>query len=292
MDDTRGMVELDIDKAMKELPVIPDVAMKIVGMAEESMDLSFAQLEDLIKLDPVLSAKILKVANSALYARQREITSLKMAISLIGFKTIKSLVLLISASNLFSKYRKGQFYRTFWRHSLYSAFTSKRITLLSATKEWAEQLFLTGLFHDIGQIALYNADPEGYERILKRRQEGNLRIRALEQEYFGTTHTEVGAEVLTRWNFPPLFVEVALFHGRDVVTSANRKWIAIVSMSDILANEFEGFPLPPEKESVLQELSQTIALKPEDIAVLRMNFLNTLKEDPLYRECEELFNLS
>ncbi len=148
------MVDLDIERAMKELPVIPDVAMKIVGMAEENMDLSFGQLEDLIKLDPVLSAKILKVANSALYARQREITSLKMAISLIGFKTIKSLVLLISASNLFSKYRKTQFYRMFWRHSLYSAFTSKRLTLLSSTKDWAEQLFLTGLFHDIGQIAL------------------------------------------------------------------------------------------------------------------------------------------
>lgn len=285
------MVDLDIEKAMKELPVIPDVAMKIVGMAEESMDLSFGQLEDLIKLDPILSAKILKVANSALYARQREITSLKMAISLIGFKTIKSLVLLISASNLFSKYRKTQFYRMFWRHSLYSAFASKRLTSLSSTKEWAEQLFLTGLFHDIGQIALYNADPEGYERILKRRQEENLRIRALEQEYFGTTHTEVGAEVLNRWNFPPLFVEVALFHGRDVVTSTNRKWIAIVSMADILANEFEGFPLPQEKESVLQELSQTIALKQDDITALRRNFLNTLKEDPLYRECEQLFYL-
>ncbi len=285
------MVDLDIEKAMRELPVIPDVAMKIVGMAEESMDLSFGQLEDLIKLDPILSAKILKVANSALYARQREITSLKMAISLIGFKTIKSLVLLISAANLFPKYRKTQFYKMFWRHSLYSAFTSKRLTLLNSTKDWAEQLFLTGLFHDIGQIALYNTDPAGYERILKRRQEENLRIRMLEQEYFGTTHTEVGAEVLTRWNFPPLFVEVALFHGKDVVTSANRKWIAIVSMSDILANEFEGFPLPSEKESVLRELSQTIALRMEDLEALRKDFLKTLKEDPLYRECEQLFQL-
>lgn len=276
---------------MKELPVIPDVAMKIVGMAEESMDLSFGQLEDLIKIDPVLSAKILKVANSALYARQREITSLKMAISLIGFKTIKSLVLLISASNLFSKYRKTEFYKMFWRHSLYTAFTSKRLTLFSATKEWAEQLFLMGLFHDIGQIALYNTNPEGYERILKRRREENLRIRALEQEYFGTTHTEVGAEVLSRWNFPPLFVEVTIFHGKDVVTSANRKWIAIVSIADILANEFEGFPLPPEKESVVYELSQTIALKAEDLSTLRKDFLKTLKEDPLYRECEQLFQL-
>lgn len=285
------MVDLDIEKAMKELPVIPDVAMRIVGMAEENMDLSFGQLEDLIKLDPILSAKILKVANSALYARQREITSLKMAISLIGFKTIKNLVLLISASNLFSRYRKTQFYKMFWRHSLYSAFTSKRLTLLSATKDWAEQLFLMGLFHDIGQIALYNTDPAGYERILKRRQEENLRIRTLEQEYFGTTHTEVGAKVLTRWNFPPLFVEVALLHGRDVVTSANRKWIAIVSMSDILANEFEGFPLPTEKESVLNELTQAIALRSEELSSFRKDFLKTLKEDPLYREGEQLFQL-
>ena len=73
---------------LKHLPVMPAVSQKILQHAEGGEDISFKELEDLIKLDPGLTAKILKVANSALYARQREITTLQMAITLLGLKNI------------------------------------------------------------------------------------------------------------------------------------------------------------------------------------------------------------
>ena len=80
------------EKFMKQLPVIPEVATKIMGIAEDGSEISFQELENIIKVDPGLTTKILRVANSAMYARQREIKNLQMAITLLGLKNIKSLV--------------------------------------------------------------------------------------------------------------------------------------------------------------------------------------------------------
>ena len=110
------------EKYLKNLPVIPDVAAKILTIPEDAKNISFKELEELIKIDPGLTTKILKVANSALYARQREITTLQMAITLLGFKNIKSLVILTTASNVFAKQSKTEFYKEFWKHSVLTAF--------------------------------------------------------------------------------------------------------------------------------------------------------------------------
>ena len=150
------------EQYLKKLPVIPEVATKIMSIAEEKLDISFKELENIIKMDPGLTAKILKIANSALYARQREITSLQMAITLLGFKNIKSLVMLVTASNTFAKYKKTEFYQFFWKHSILTAFFAKHISLRCNKKELSEEVFLSAILHNIGQVALFNSDQEKY----------------------------------------------------------------------------------------------------------------------------------
>ena len=93
----------DYLKNIYNLPVIPEVALKVMNIAESGLDISFTELESIIKVDPGLSAKILKVANSALYARRSEIKSLQTAITMLGFKNIRSLILLVTASSFFQK---------------------------------------------------------------------------------------------------------------------------------------------------------------------------------------------
>ena len=129
----------DYSQYLKNLPVMPEVAAKILSMAEHNLDISFKELEEIIRVDPGLTAKILKIANSALYARQREIKSLQMAITLLGFKNIKSLVMLITASNTFTKYKKTSFYQYFWKSSILSSFFAKHITLRCGRKGLAEE---------------------------------------------------------------------------------------------------------------------------------------------------------
>jgi len=283
------MESYDFDRLVKNFPVFPTVAMKIVGITEGSFDLSFAELENIIKTDPILSAKILKVANSALYARQKEITNLKMAISLIGFKNIKSLVLLASVSNMFGRYRGNRFYQRFWEHSLNVAFIVKHIALETPLKNLAEQAFLAGLFHDLGQIALFFMAPEEYDKLLERRTRENLRMRTLERERFGFIHTEAGAEILTKWNFPSFFVDAAREHGNENITSSNKPFVAAVTVADILSSEIEGYALTEERMASLSKMSLIADFPRERLDPFRKGLKQALAEDPLYRESRNIF---
>src|SRR6056297_3465215 len=95
------------EQYLKDLPVIPGVATKIISIPEEDKNISFADVAKLIQVDPGLTTKVLKVANSAMYARQREITTLQMAITLLGFKNIKSLIIFTAAAQMFSKHKNA-----------------------------------------------------------------------------------------------------------------------------------------------------------------------------------------
>jgi HD-like signal output (HDOD) protein len=147
-------VEKNILKYINDLPVIPSVAIKVINLAENGLDISFKELENIIKIDPGLTAKILKIANSALYARQKEIESLQKAITLLGFKNIKSLVLLVIAAKFFHKEKNIEFYQHFWKHSIITAFIAKTIVTNSDKIEMAELAFVCGLLHNIGRVVL------------------------------------------------------------------------------------------------------------------------------------------
>lgn len=135
---------------------MPEVAAKVMNLKEGGKEISFKELEGIIMMDPGLTSKILKIANSALYARQREITSLQMAITLLGFKNIRNLVLLLTASSMFPRMRTHSFHAGFWRHGTLAAFLSRGLVVRCAKGAGAEEAFIAGLLHDIGQAILYN----------------------------------------------------------------------------------------------------------------------------------------
>ena len=166
------------EKYMNALPVMPDIAAKIISIPEDNIDISFKELEDLIIVDPGLTTRILKVANSAMYARQKEITSLQTALTMLGFKTIKSLVFLVSASSMFKKGKEKEFYQYFWKHSIMTAFLAKHLALKAGFKRQTDESFLAGLLHDIGRVALFHSDNELYMAAANEKNE---------EKYFKTT---------------------------------------------------------------------------------------------------------
>ncbi len=280
----------DYEKYLRNLPVIPQVATKILAMAEDRLEISFRQLEDIIKLDPGLTAKILKIANSALYARQREIKSLQMALTLLGFKNIKSLVLLVTASSTFTRHRNTEFYQLFWSHSILSAFCAKHVAVRSNRKEISEEAFLAALLHDIGQVALFNADPESYRPVVETLKSGG-EIEPAEQRLFGQDHRVLGGAVLEKWNFPELYAAAAREHESRNITSPHKALIVIVSVADLLSESLRAGSLKPEREELLRELVSHTSLGQEDLAYYRERFLPDCAEDPLFRECRSMFGL-
>lgn len=275
---------------LKNMPVMPEVATKIMSIAEDKLDISFRELENIIKLDPGLSAKILKVANSALYARQREVQNLQMAITLLGFKNIKSLVLLVTASNMFSHGQHARFYAFFWKHSILNAFMARDLAKVTGNRSLADECFLAGLLHDIGQVALHNADPERYSQVLETAASRGSRISEVEQSLFGTNHRDVGAAVLKEWNFPDMYVDAASEHGSANITSAHKQIILIVSIADFITSNIDLYADEPLDPRLLDDIVRQSSLSEEQIRYFGEEFPEKIKEDPLFTECQALFS--
>ncbi len=277
---------------IKDLPVMPEVATKVLSIAEDGLDISFKDLENIIKLDPGLTAKILKIANSALYARQREIKNLQMAITLLGFKNIKSLILLVTASNLFSKMKKTTFHKKFWRHSIMTAFLSKNITIRCRKNEYAEEAFLGGLLHDIGQAVFFNYDRERYLEILEKEKANIEPLEKLEVDAFNVDHRDVGAAVLAKWNFPEVFVDIAKEHDRLNITSSHKSVIITVTVGGLLSEKLGFGIFADDKKELYSKILPYSCLKQEDIEYFETSFVGELQKDPLFRDCKNLFGIA
>lgn len=270
-------------KYLEALPVMPDVATRVISIPEDNINISFKDLEELIKVDPGLTTKILKVANSAMYARQTEITSLQTAITMLGFKTIKSLVFLVSASNMFKQGGEHKFYQYFWKHSLMTAFIGQDLSQKGGFKRFSDETFLAGLLHDIGRAAMYQADSELF-----------MAVRGVEDErkFFGADHKEIGEAILKAWNFPSVYVDTAREHGSFNITSRHKTIILITSAADLLSGHYSDSPLAETNDQKLDAYLQRINLKPETKDFYIEGFYDQLKELPLFQECSSLFNLS
>ena len=282
----------DYVQFLKNMPVISDIASKVLTVTEEKVDISFRDLENTIKMDPGLSAKILKVANSALYARQREVKNLQIAITLLGFKTIKSLVLLITASNMFLKSRNTAFYKFYWKHSVINAFMARSIAEKTGARQLADQCFLSGLLHDIGQVALHNSNPEGYAQVLELAKSRKKRISEIEESLFEANHRDVGASVLRNWSFPDVYVDSAAEHGSPNITSPHKQTILIVSIADFVTSNIDLYSDAPLDFTLVHDVVRQTSLTAADLQDYQDNFVMSLSDDKLFLECKSLFNLN
>ncbi|MQY76409.1 MAG: HDOD domain-containing protein [Spirochaeta sp.] len=277
---------------LKNLPVIPEVATRIMRITEDKLDISFKELEDIIKVDPGLTVKILRIANSALYARQREIKSLQMAITLLGFKNIKSLVMLVTASNVFTRYKKTAFYQSFWKHSILSAFLAKHIALRCNKKEQSEEVFLGALLHCIGRVAFFNSDQEKYQSVAAEAESSGVELEKLEKEAYGMDHKELGGSILKGWNFPDLYVDIARENETENITSVHKALVIIVSAATLIVDVHILKNYRPARKELLGSLFKHTALKESDLDYYKHDVMGDLKKDPMFQECQALFGIT
>ncbi len=284
-------MEKNLLKYVNDLPVIPEVATKVINLAEDGMDISFKELENIIKIDPGLTSKILKIANSALYARQTEIESLQKAITLLGFKNIKSLVLLVIAAKFFQKAENVEFYRQFWKHSIITSFMAKTIMIKSNKIEASELAFTCSLLHNIGKAVLFNVDPQKYLQAVENSTRNSAWIEQYEEELFGVSHREIGAELLKKWNFPETFIDVAKEHDSLNITSHHKTLVIFITVSSLITDKLGLGVFFPAKKELFDTLLLHTPLSAMDIEYYETYFFENLKSDPLFLECQELFGL-
>jgi putative nucleotidyltransferase with HDIG domain len=163
--------------------------------------------------DPVLAARVLRLANSALYMRTRRVATLREAVVLIGFGAIRSLLVTAVAYDAFRRGAPGYGLDQLrmWQHALAVATIARHIARTRRMN--AEAAFVAGLLHDIGKMALAHALQEQYERVLGEIRAGADFLEA-ERRTFGCDHAQIGAEAARRWRLPDELVEAIEYHHR------------------------------------------------------------------------------
>lgn len=219
-----------IKQKVRDLPSLPEVVSKVTLLVQNPKS-SAADLSEVISQDSGLTSRVLKLVNSAYYGFPKQISSIQHAIMILGFTTIKGLVLSSSIFRIFSSNSNlinTLDYVKFWKHSLLTAISSKRIYKELFFEE-DENIFSAAILHDIGKIILDQYDQNNYANVIAEVPDqlyANQVLKA-EQKYCEVTHPTIGHKVAESWNLPEVLSEVIKYH-HDPLKSEKYERIAIV----------------------------------------------------------------
>ncbi len=224
-------------------------------------------LENIIKLDPPLMVKVLKVTNSAYYSPPNKIDSIDQAIPWIGYDMLKYIALGQKVRDIFNQNKMTNgFSRTaLWKHSIAVGLLSKLI-YNKKIGEGGDNLYTAGLIHDIGLIAIEQFLPEEFNLILEQAGDGN--IDQAEKTILGFTHAELAEEVTNHWKFPGELLTAIRYHHAPIQPDHEHKMaIAILYLADCLciADEIGYSDAPQRDETVFQKCIDLIELPPSEI---------------------------
>lgn len=201
---------------LDSLPAMPATAQKLLALPLDS-DAGEQELLSLISQDPQISAKIVGLANSPILGLNRKVATVADAAMLLGMTRVKSVALGIAAMSNLSKLDEGRYFKPndLWLHSMVIAIVMRTIAqaMPRATRPPEDQIFLAGLLHDIGFMALHHVDAEASDRLHHQLLlHPNRPILEIELETLGVTHCYVGAKLARCWDLPSEIVTVMGHH--------------------------------------------------------------------------------
>ena len=196
-------------RSIRDLPPMPAVATKVLELLGDP-NVNYGKLGETISGDPAVSARLLKVANSAFYSMKRQIKTLDHAIAIVGERTLRSLVLAASLEGMNKSY--GLLEKMLWEDAMGCAIGS-RILARKFSSADPEEAFLAGLFRHLGKIVMNYSDPDTYRSLAEMAYAQGGSTSELEGRFFPYAHTVVGAAVLDKWNFSRSLVMSTLHHA-------------------------------------------------------------------------------
>lgn len=251
---------------VSDLPPLPHVAAQALTLIEDP-DTTAGKLTQLLGQDAALAARVLKIANSAMFSRQREISTINQAIMTIGFKTLKGIIVAATLKQINRKF--GPIEKMIWENSTCTSIAS-RIISTHLRKPYVEEVFLFGLLHDLGKLVLMRQIPKEYEKVVATSKSGEGFYFELEQKEFGFAHPLIGALVAKKWNFSPDTCQLILHHHDELpkaVENPLQEKMFVVALADIISHDL-GFGHFPEGYKNLDNernaLMSILQMNPED----------------------------
>ena len=285
-----------------ELPPMPQVAARVMQIDESQISVSAEQIRNIIQADPALSTKILKLANSAFYARGNRITNLSQAIALLGFKTVKGLSLLVSAASIMPKKGNFKIMKELWMRSVLTALISKIVAERVDKEKQKDEIFMIGLLRQIGKSILANQFPEEYSICFQMSADAadEEKLHQLENMKWQFTSAQVSTYAMQKWNFPPELIaasQVLRYKITDIAALEREHPMVLPTILAeyivLLSGYTETLKLDQKlRDKLLSEFSRVGAVYNIDDAK-RKYYLEDLRQvitkDSFYSFCGELF---
>lgn len=240
------------------LPSPPGVALEIINLNQRD-DIDIDELAIVVTRDPAIVAKLLRMANSSSFGRPGQISDIRQAIMTLGLRSVNLLALSFSLASISKGEDGGRFdYPLYWTAS---AVTTAASTILSrkALPMLQDEVFLSSILCDFGQLILAEAATKQYRPVLKRRAASGGPIQEIEREILGTDHAELGAELLREWGLPKLICDAVAYHHappRDAIEDRAAAAVAqVLHVSSMVSDLYTGRDL----DSGLDALQSTAA---------------------------------
>jgi HD-like signal output (HDOD) protein len=226
-----------------DLPPLPATALKAVQMTKHPM-VTATELQNVISQDQALSARILRIVNSAAFSLRREVSTLSHAVTILGMEALRSILMAASIQqfNENGMQRAGNLATKLMAEHSWGAAVAARVIARHVRYGNLEEAFLCGLMQDMGKPALLLSLPGRYLEILNEVYRGATTFHRSEMSAFGFSHAQLGALMAEAWNFPPHMCEAIGYHHDPASAPSFDKLACVTSLANrIMISQEIGF---------------------------------------------------
>ncbi|HUU43872.1 MAG TPA: HDOD domain-containing protein [Planctomycetota bacterium] len=243
----------DYAKLVDEARGLPALASVVTNVMSAVIDeTSASDIATIIQKDSSITARILKVINSAYYGLSGHVSTVSQAVPLLGVQVVKNIVLTFSVLDIFTDSRKGGFdFQKLWEHC-FATGVAAQILAREADYEDPEEALVAGLLHDIGVLIFTKHELKDYCDALREAEDSGEPLVDVEQRRLGITHAEVGALLAEKWKLPDILVVPVRYHHHDILPEElrgqSRLLTDIIHVADLMC---QVFSLPVSTEQIL-----------------------------------------
>ena len=232
--------EKDVNRLLEMAPdavPLPATTMKIIKLIGDSSS-SMQEVAAVMEMDQALTARVLRVANSAYYGLPRQVASARDAVVLLGQNTLRSLVFTASVSGVLGRKADGYAMEEgeLWKHSI-SVAVASRIVAGFSHRALAEEAYVAGLLHDIGKIVLDQFMTDEFSETFEYAAANSVPFSDAEREIVGADHAHVGGLLAERWELPDNYVAAIRYHHDPLASGDMKLLTSIVHIADLIALE-------------------------------------------------------
>ena len=227
-----------LEAAISKIKPIPQIALKLLRMIRNDL-YSMDDLADEIKKDQIISAKIIKLCNSAYFMRKIVVDSIERALVVLGEKHLLQMVVSASMEDFFGNESSGYSLCKggLFKHAVGTALICEKLASYN-DKIKSDIAYTAGLLHDIGKIALDQFMDKAYPLFYRRTQEKSETLVNVEKELFGLNHTEAGCKLGEMWELPERLIDVIKHHHRPEEAEYDIELNHLVYIADLLMSRF------------------------------------------------------